>query len=111
MSPRVYLSGPMSGLPEFNYPAFFSAEEVLQNAGYTVENPARNQKPEPETWENYMRLALAQLTTCHCIALLSGWENSRGAQLELFVATTLGLRVLNIPEVFPHEEKNPCPMS
>jgi len=47
----IYIAGPMSGLPEFNYPAFFAAAEQLTAAGYDVLNPARPEGREGcSTW-------------------------------------------------------------
>lgn len=37
---KVYIAGPMTGLPEFNYPTFFAAEEYLRSHGAKVMNPA-----------------------------------------------------------------------
>jgi len=36
----IYLSGPMSGLPGFNFPAFHAAAAKLRADGFTVLNPA-----------------------------------------------------------------------
>ena len=96
---RLYISGPMTGLPEFNYPAFFSAEEALVLAGYEVENPARNPDPEPKTWEGFMRMAVRQLMDCDGVALLPGWLESKGALVEVNLAKTLGMPVMTIGEI------------
>ena len=101
--PRIYLAGPMSGLPDNNYPAFNAEAARLRALGYTVENPAENPEPvsligEP-AWTDYMRLAIAQLVTCHVIALLPGWANSRGAHMEREIAWKLRMRVLMAAEV------------
>lgn len=47
MAPRgpVYLSGPMTGLPDFNYPAFHDAAQRLRSIGHRVESPAENPPP------------------------------------------------------------------
>lgn len=39
---RLYLAGPMTGLPDFNYPAFHAAAAAWRAAGWTVANPAEN---------------------------------------------------------------------
>ena len=31
---RIYIAGPMSGLPDFNYPSFDRAEQDLAAAGF-----------------------------------------------------------------------------
>jgi hypothetical protein len=42
---RAYIAGPMTGLPEFNFPAFHAAAASLRARGFEVENPA--QRPLP----------------------------------------------------------------
>ncbi len=37
---EIYIAGPMTGIPCFNFPAFNYAERVLQQDGWTVHNPA-----------------------------------------------------------------------
>lgn len=91
---RVYLSGRMSGLPDNNYPAFHAAAARLRASGYEVENPAENPAPACGTWAGYMRIAIVQLATCDAIALLPGWEHSKGARLENLIATALGMRTV-----------------
>lgn len=98
---RVYVAGPMSGLPDFNYPAFHAAAARLRATGVHVENPAENPVPECGSWEGYIRLALAQLITCDAIALLPGWAGSRGARLELHIASELGMPVIHLDESNP----------
>jgi len=86
---RTYLAGPMTDLPDYNYPAFNSEAERLRARGAHVENPAEN--PDQETWEAYLRQALTQMLTCERIHFLPGWTKSRGARLEHHVALQLGM--------------------
>lgn len=88
---KLYLAGPMSGLPDFNFPAFHAEAARLRALGYEVCNPAENPEPPGGSWEGYMRLAIAQLVTCDTIALLPGWEHSRGAGIEKKLAHELGM--------------------
>lgn len=37
---RLYIAGPMSGLPQFNFPAFHAAAIALRAAGYAIISPA-----------------------------------------------------------------------
>ena len=43
-----------------------------------------------------MRGAIAQLVTCDQVALLDGWQQSKGAQLEVHIAEQLGIERLPI---------------
>lgn len=90
---KLYIAGPMSGLPEFNYPAFHAAEAQLQAAGYETLNPATNAKPDPETWEGYMRAAIGQVIQADGIAFLPGAAGSRGARIEMKLGWDLSLDV------------------
>lgn len=93
---KLYIAGPMSGLPSFNYPAFYVAEGHLTASGYGVLNPARNDKQE--SWEGYMRAAIAQVIQADGVAFLPGSETSRGAQLELTIAKALGIEAKPVHE-------------
>jgi Domain of unknown function (DUF4406) len=91
---RLYVAGPMSGYPGFNYPAFRRATAALRAAGYAVECPAEN--PEQSCWEDYLRLGLGQVLAVDGVATLPDWRESRGAALEVHVAHALGLPVLPV---------------
>lgn len=113
---KVYLAGPMRGIPEFNFPAFFKAAEELHAQGYVVFNPAKNDQDqygsdiastnssgdeEQATKEFGFSLREALHTDLEwlclyadAIALLPGWRNSKGATAELATATALGLEVI-----------------
>jgi hypothetical protein len=89
----------MTGLPDFNYPAFHAAAAKLRAMGHEVLNPAENPTPPCGTWQAYMRMALAQLVQCEGIALLPGWVDSRGALIERKLAQVLGMRVFTAADL------------
>ncbi|HBO1301978.1 TPA: DUF4406 domain-containing protein [Pseudomonas aeruginosa] len=95
MMSRVYLSGPMTGIPDFNYPAFNAEEKRIRALGYIVENPAVNMVYRGAPWETFMRDGIKRLMDCDILALLPGWERSRGANIERGLAITLGMRVVD----------------
>jgi Domain of unknown function (DUF4406) len=92
---RVYIAGPMTGLPGFNYANFNAIAKELRRLGCEVENPAENPDPPGKAWTGYMRMAIAQLVKCDTLALLPNWHTSRGADLERRIALEIGLRVVD----------------
>jgi len=95
---RIYLSGPMTGIADNNFPEFHKWAETLRSTGYEVVSPAEIQ--EAGTWELCLRADLRELCTCDGIALMPGWEKSKGANLELHVAHRLGMHVMHLPLQF-----------
>lgn len=97
---RIYIAGPMTGIPEFNYPAFFAAKADLLARGYYPVSPTESTndvivtEAEAKPWDYYMRLAIALLLSCDGIHMIDGWENSKGARLERNIAVELGMEVI-----------------
>lgn len=90
----LYIAGPMTGLPEFNYPAFNQAEKELKARGYITLNPASNVPNNPNpTWLDFMRMSLVQISQADGLALLDNWESSKGARIEVDLSHNLGLDV------------------
>lgn len=88
--PRIiYVSGPMTGKPNFNFPAFHSAARTLRSVGYEVLNPA--EEPERDSWIEYLRHDVGLLSHADAICSLPGWGESRGATVEHAVASMLGI--------------------
>lgn len=98
MIPILYLAGPMSGLPDFNYPAFIDTARKMRRAGFIVVNPAENGLPAHANWGLHMRRDLHAMLDCQGIALMDGWESSKGAQLEISVARALEMPVRSVAE-------------
>jgi len=104
---HLYITGPMTGIPQFNIPAFDAAAAALRSQGYDVTNPAEEEDtpavraaglasttgnladliPTGETWGDLLaRDVKIVADRVDGIVLLPGWEKSRGARLEAFVA-------------------------
>ncbi len=90
---KLYLSGPMTGIADWNFPAFNAEAERRRDAGYHVTNPAEVNPDTSMTWEQCLRADIKALCDCDAIALLPGWENSKGAHLELHIAHRIGIKV------------------
>ncbi len=102
--PRVYISGPMTGAPNYNYPAFGAAAQQWRALGWGVVNPAESfggDASRPRS--DYMRTDLEHLLTVDAIAMLPGWQDSAGARLEHAIAGELGLDVLDARSGLPLE--------
>jgi hypothetical protein len=96
---RIYVAGPMTGLPEYNYPAFHAAAERLRSNGHTVLCPAEH--PEGLTYAEYMRRDILMVLVVEAIAVLPGWEKSRGAQIEVSLGRALDLPILDAETLEP----------
>lgn len=89
----LYISGPMSNIPECNYPEFNRVAVELREAGFVVINPAELTLPKPGSYVDLLRRDLEALLHCDGVALLPGWANSRGATTEVHVAELLKMPV------------------
>lgn len=91
----------MTGIPQFNYPAFAYAATVLRAQGVEVISPhelhdngvAPASYDEERTYEWYLRAGLKALLECDEIVMLPGWQASTGARLERYVAEALPMPV------------------
>ncbi len=92
---RIYIAGPMTGLPNLNFPAFIEAAAHLRRKGYEVVSPAELDLGPNPSWETCLKACLREVVTCDLVALLPAWENSRGARLEHHVATELKIPTFN----------------
>ncbi|NLC23362.1 MAG: DUF4406 domain-containing protein [Oxalobacter sp.] len=91
---RIYISGPMTGIPDLNFPLFNAEATRLRAMGYEVINPAEL-NPDPDTtWHECMRKDLMALLNCDTLALLPGWQTSAGAHLEMHVAHRVGIDIV-----------------
>lgn len=92
--PILYISGPMSGNENFNYHSFENASKRLKQLGYAVISPAQPALLSSQyDWKYCMRNSIDLLLKANSIVLLPGWESSKGANLELQIAQSLGYQV------------------
>lgn len=90
---KLYVAGPMSNLPELNFPAFHAEAARLRRLGLEIVNPAEINADPSADWLECMRKDIRELVTCDGIAPLPGWKRSRGATVEQTLARGLGLRI------------------
>lgn len=83
---RIYLSGPITGVPDY-LERFEEAETKVQLMGYAPINPAKMNHCIPDmasfSHEEYMSICLELLRHVDGIYMMKGWENSKGAKMEL----------------------------
>ncbi|ROT46097.1 DUF4406 domain-containing protein [Pusillimonas sp. NJUB218] len=91
---KIYIAGPMTGLPDLNFPAFHAAAKLLRDEGHTVVNPAELNIEPGASWQQCMRIDIRELVTCEGIFLLPNWTLSRGARLEFHIASQLCMKVV-----------------
>jgi len=94
----------MSGLPDFNYPAFMRMAKILREQGHDVFNPAETAGGDttlPRSF--YMRAAIGGLLNAEGVVCLEDWESSAGARIEVGIARELGLKVLFPSDFEPRE--------
>lgn len=103
---RLYVAGPMTGIQAFNFPAFAAAAEALRAIGYDALSPHEVTLPcgctglppqcgaDDHAWREFVRHDLiAMLRHAEGVALLPGWERSRGATVERHLAEALEMKV------------------
>jgi hypothetical protein len=85
---KIYIAGPMTGLPDYNRPSFNAEASRLNDEGHCVLNPAV--LPSGLTQHEYMDICMAMVRSAEVVYLLKGWRNSEGAVSELTLAKKLG---------------------
>jgi len=98
---RIYIAGPMTGYEEKNFPAFYEAEEKLLSLGWIPVNPCRNECSSSVNWEDFMKPDLVDMIFCNAVFCLPGWEESKGAKLEVYLAEQLSIPVYKSYDELP----------
>ncbi len=99
---RVYLSGPMSGYPEFNEPRFRELAAELRRKGHHVIDPSELGRG-PWAWcvGRDLLLILWRRYTGELDAIVTHglWARSRGARLEVWLGRRLGLPIRPVQDL------------
>lgn len=93
---RVYVSGPMTGYPKLNFPAFDEAAAGLRELGYAVCSPAETDKylgVGALSHAQYLRFDFSRVLEADFLVALEGWEQSLGAISEILMAVRMGTKV------------------
>lgn len=121
---KLYLGGQMTGIPQFNFPAFDTAAGTLRDRGYDIVSPAELDDPKTreaalaspdgapgsgasngETWGDFLARDVKLIADeVDGAVFMEGWQQSRGARLEALVCT------LEHKPVFLYDEEEPTGM-
>lgn len=105
---RVFLSGPMTGIKDYNFPLFNHVAEVFRECGYEVVNPVdickKYKKERVLSDKAVFDAMIAEQQeaerTCKVLVLLPGWEDSKGVRLELKTAIEKNMHIIQWGEPF-----------
>ena len=96
---KMYLSGPMTGLPNYNHELFNRVAQEFRQVGFSVCSPAEFFDGDTtKERKEYMREAVKYMLEADTIVLLPGWQESKGARLEAAIATELDLTIVEYVE-------------
>ena len=119
---KVYVSGPMRGYLDYNFPAFYDAERVLQENGHEVFSPARRDADKYGPWpDSFTPAAIGRYLFDHegesfdvreamaadldyiirhadVVVHLPGTTRSSGSTAEMAAAHSVGVPVMPITE-------------
>lgn len=112
---RLYVAGPMTNIPQFNFPAFDAAAEALRAAGFEVVSPAELDDPDDreramaspdgaplhytygKTHADFLARDLKIIADgIDAIVVLPGWAKSTGARIETFIGFAYGKPILKM---------------
>jgi len=96
---KIYISGPITGMPELNKPVFDDAAQKLRAAGYEPVNPHDNGVSADAPWQAHMRADIKLLMDCDALVYLEGSEASAGAKIEIKLAFGLGMPAAPLSDV------------
>ena len=92
---KIYISGKISGtnLTETRK-RFAAAAKAMKRLGYEPVNPLDNGLSEHDNWEAHIVKDIATLLQCKAIYMLQDWQDSKGARIEYYIATQIGIPIM-----------------
>ena len=111
----IYIAGPMTHRPQFNFPTFDAMADSLRAMGMTVVSPAELDDPEDraramaspdgaplhytygKTHADFLARDLKIIAEqVDAICVLPGWSDSTGARIETFIGFAYGKPVVQL---------------
>jgi hypothetical protein len=101
---KLYISGPITGMPDLNRKAFKDMANDLFRLGNQAINPhdigenIEAEFPYDKTpqWIDYMKADCSELCKCDGVVVLPGYEKSKGALIETAIATMLEMPIYTL---------------
>ena len=107
---KLFISGPMRGIPYYGFPAFDAAKAAFEAAGFDVVTPADLDRaagfdamdlPETTDWNTEagfdvraaMKRNIDALLDSDGVVFLEGWGGSLGCNIERLIADRLNMRL------------------
>lgn len=92
---KIYISGKISGTDLTETRKRFAAvAKVMKRIGVEPVNPLENGLSEHDTWKAHMLKDIADMLQCKAIYMLQGWQDSKGACIEHYIATKVGMPIM-----------------
>ena len=96
---KIFIAGPMSGIKDYNRPAFHAAAAKLRAKGHEVVSPSELITDANYTkWSAAMRICVAEMMTCDMVVALPGWSTSKSACIAIDLAYELEMHVIGARE-------------
>ena len=66
----------------------------MKRIGVEPVNPLENGLTEHDSWQAHIAKDIADLLQCKAIYMLQGWQDSKGARIERYIATEIGMPIM-----------------
>lgn len=92
---KIYISGKISGTDLTETRKRFAAvAKAMKRIGVEPVNPLENGLTEHDTWEAHIAKDIADLLQCKAIYMLQGGQESKGARIDHYIATEIGMPIM-----------------